>query len=275
MNIAVRMMNSAFGPFGQVSLRIGIGTIIAWLVLHRNIRIKQIKTIPAIDWLFLSLMGFVGYALMVYFITLAALNTKLANVSIIYGSLSIFIYLLSLLLLKNTFKLRTLTLIVLSIYGLSIISTRTFFPIIENFGKGEIYSLLAAFCGAWYFIGRKKLSEHLNNSEISIVVMLIAFVASFVMFLFSQEKVIWMGIFNPTVMLGILIGSSFNFTTTALETYSFKHLEVVLASQILLSENIFALIFGFLLYKEILTLPEIFGAGLIMFSIYKINQLSS
>lgn len=74
-------------------------------------------------------------------------------------------------------------------------------------------------------------------------------------------------------MLGLVLGSSLNIVCTFFENFAVKHLDSVFASQILLTENIFAFILGYLLYREQVTFQEFVGATIIIASVYGVNKL--
>lgn len=272
LNVAVRMMGDGFGPITQTYIRICTGAVIGTVLFWRKIRLDTIKTISKRDWIILLLMGIVGYGLMVFFITLGALNTKLINVSVIYATVTFFTYIYSIFVLKTQFKLRILIYLAFSIWGVSIIATKSLFPQFEQFGIGEFFVLLSALSGAWYYVGRKMLSIHLNTYEIALVTMYIAGISTFLLSLFFHEPLDLKALLNTTVFIGFFIGSVFNVIATSFEMYSFSHIEAVLGSQILLLENVFALVFGFLLYKEIIGQIEWLGAILIIFCVYLMNK---
>ncbi|MBI3577627.1 DMT family transporter [Candidatus Gottesmanbacteria bacterium] len=274
MSVATRLLSHGFQPLTQVYLRLFLGLIIASLVFQKNIRPKALLSIPAKDYLPLLLMGVVGYALMVYFITLGALTTTLLSVSVVMATTPFFSFLYSYLVFKKPIKPVLLALSGLTLLGVTFIGAKSFVPALSNFGRGEVYVLIASACLAWFFVGRKMLSSHLNNSEITTVVMGIAAVSAFGLSLASGERLNLASFGNLSVLLGLVIGASFNVLATQFENFAFQHIEAGVGSQMLLLENVFAPIFGFFLYKEILTTPEIVGALLIVGSVFLANKYS-
>ena len=57
--------------------------------------------------------------------------------------------------------------------------------------------------------------------------------------------------------------------------FAFTHINEVIATQIFLIENFFALIFGYLLYGELVNIYQLAGAGVIIASIYMMNQVET
>lgn len=92
-----RVLSEGFEPLTQVYLRIGLGLVLALAIYGKRIWWGQYKTLPKRDWVALGLIGVVGYGLMVYFITLGVLNTKLINVSVLYATVPMMVYLISII----------------------------------------------------------------------------------------------------------------------------------------------------------------------------------
>ncbi len=274
LNVAVRLMDKGFQPFTQVYLRILIATLVGIFVFRKQLRWKKIKTTPLSDWIILFIMGVVGFALMISFITLGALEAKLLNVSVIYSTVVFFSYLYSIWVLKSKPDARVLFFVGIALWGVASLSTGSLLPILGGFGRGEFYVLLSAAAGAWYYVGRKMLSEHLNTSEISIITMLIATLSAFIIAMIFGERLNKDAIFHVQALAGLAIGGVVVVLSTFIENFSFKHLPAVLGSQILLLENVFSVFFGFVLYKEILSLPQIIGAVTVIVSVYLMNKVS-
>lgn len=274
LNVAVRLMDKGFQPFTQVYLRILIATLVGTFVFRKQLRWKKIKTTSLSDWIILFIMGVVGFALMISFITLGALEAKLLNVSVIYSTVVFFSYLYSIWVLKSKHDVRVLFFVGIALWGVAVLSTGSLLPMLGGFGRGELYVLLSAAAGAWYYVGRKMLSEHLNTSEISIITMLIATLSAFIIAMVFGERLNKDTIFHVQALAGLAIGGVVVVLSTFIENFSFKHLPAVLGSQILLLENVFSVFFGFVLYKEILSLPQIIGAVAVIVSVYLMNKVS-
>jgi drug/metabolite transporter (DMT)-like permease len=218
------------------------------------------------------LMGVVGYGLSVYFITQGALHTKLINVAVIYSTVPFFTFFYSFVLLSKKPKSIQLLLLLFSFVGVAMVSTKSLLPQLTSIGIGELFVLLSAVCGAWYVIGRKLMTDTLNNYEISLLVMSIAFITTFSLALINKEHFSINSFSNVSVICGLLLGAGLNIVATLFENFGYKHLEAVFANQLLLSENVFALLFGYLFYQEIISFPEIIGSLLILMSVYITNK---
>lgn len=273
LSIAARLLSEGFQPMTQVWLRIALGSLALTLILRKQLRWKHMLGMPVRDrWILLS-MGTIGYSVAVYFVTLGAINAKLVNVSVIFASAPLFAYLYAYLFLKKPFDGKLLGLLLVSLLGIAVVATKSFVPLLAPFGVGEWYTLIATATMTWFFVGRKTLSAHLNTSEITIAVMAIAAVSGFLIALIRGETVALSAFANTHVLLGLAIGGFMNALVNPIEIYAFKHLDAVLGSQILLLETVFSLIFGFLFYAELATLPEFVGGLIIIGSVYIANKL--
>lgn len=274
MSVISRWLNLGFQPFTQVCLRVFGAFLLTIIIFRRNIRYHNILKTPKSDWAPLLTMGVLGYGVFVYFITMGALNASLLNVSVILATVPFLSYLLSLIFLKVKFNFNALLLALFSLIGVSIIASKSLVPNISGFGKGEVFVMIAALLMATYSISRKMISAHLNNQEITIIVITLAFLTTFVLAMLSGEKLIWSRFTIPIVVVGLVIGSVLNIACTFLESFSFQHLEVVLGNQILLLENLFSVILGYFLYKEVLDIYQLIGGLIIVGSLYLNNRYS-
>lgn len=166
-------------------------------------------------------------------------------------------------------------LLLVSFIGVIMVATKSLIPQLALFGKGELFVLLSAVTTAVFFVARKSLSNHLNNSEITFLVLTIAAVTSFFISLLLGETLNFASFASREVILGIALGTGLNVLVNKFEIFAFQHLDAGFGSQILMTENVFAPLFGYLLYREIFTFPEIVGALLIITSAYLANKLSS
>lgn len=275
LGVGSRLMSQGFGPLTQVYLRIAVGAIVAYILFNRKISLQNIIATPKKDYLGLVLMGAIGYGISVYFITLGVLHATLLTVSVIYGTFSFFTYLYSLIVFKRKPDLRLLALIVLSFWGVMMIAGKTFFPKFDALSIGALYVGLSAATGAWYVIGRKMLSNHLAKEELTVVIMAIAALTTFAGALIMGEGISITAFTMTPVLIGLALGASLNILATVLDNFAFKVLDEVFASQLLLSENIFAVIIGVLFYSEKIVPIEVLGALLIIGSVYVSNKLTA
>ena len=77
------------------------------------------------------------------------------------------------------------------------------------------------------------------------------------------------------VVIGLAIGVFMNVISPLVTIWAFKYLDEVFASQLFLSENIFALIVGYLFYGEMVGFVSLLGAGVVVSSVYVMNKLQT
>lgn len=271
--VSTRLLAEGFMPMTQVYMRVAFGTLVFALLARKQLRWKRLRSIPAKDAWILFSMGTIGFSIAVYFVTLGAINAKLVNVSIIFASVPFFSYLYALLFLKKSINAKLIGLLVFSLIGIMIVSTKSFIPHLTAFEIGEWFTLLATATMAWFYVGRKMLSQHLNTSEITVIVMVIASVSAFIFAIIRRETFELSAFINPHVLLGLAIGSAMNALVNPIELFAFKHLDAVVGSQILLLETIFSLIAGYFIYKELITFPEFVGGCIVIGSVCIANKL--
>ena len=272
-SIVTRLVNEGFAPLTQVYLRIGVGLILTMVFFSKHIRWKAFRTLSLRDGLALLLMGVVGYSLSTYFTTLGALHAPLVNVSIIGNTEPFFVYLYSFLVFKQPIKTQVLLFMFLTVLGVAMVATHSFVPVVSAFGIGEVYVLLFAATSAWYLIGRQLVSDKLNTSEITVLGMAIACLSTVVFALFARERFMPQHLLITGVFMGLLLGGALNTIVMLLQNFAYKYLEGVVASQILLVATLFSLLYGYVWYHEIVSLPEKVGVVVILVSVFMTNKL--
>lgn len=275
LNVSVRFMNAGFTPFSQVYLRIALGLLLTWVVFNKEIHMQKFFKISKKDWLLLFLMGTVGYGFAVDFITLGVLHTKLLNASIISSTTPFFVFLFTVTFFKKSFRYSLLSYLLLGLYGVYVIATKSLFSSVTQFNSGDFYVLLFAVGFGVYVLGRKSLSPFLNNSEIAVIVMSIAFLSSFITAVFLGDISPVNGFFNHLALFGLLLGGILNLVSAKLQNFGFEHLDAVVGPQLMLLQNVFALFFGFALYGEIISFFELVGSVLVIIGVVAYLRHSS
>lgn len=272
LNITVRLMNQGLANMTQVYLRVFLGLLIGMLVFGRKIKLTKLRTVNRRDWFWLLLMGTIAYSVPIYFLTMASLNTKLVNVSVIYAIIPFVVYVYSYFFLKEKIKPMLILLIAVSIYGVAIVSTKKLIPTFSQLNLGDLYAFVAVLFAGFWSLSRKMLSNKLNNQEISLVVMFFAALSGFIIALVKKETLNSQAFFNYQVLLGLCLGSVLNITSTYFENFAFGNINIVIGNQVLMLESLFSLILGLMIYREMVVWPEIVGAGLILVSVYISNK---
>lgn len=264
LNVSVRFANTGFGSFTQVYLRIGLGLLLTLIFFYKKISFKKMIKTSKRDLFILFLMGTLGYGIAVDFITLGVLHTSLFNAAVIGSTTPFFLFLFNFFILRKKFHTSLFFFLIISFYGVCVLATNSLLPKFANFSLGDLYVLLFAIGSCFFILGRKFLSDYLNNSEIAVSVMLVAFISSFIIALAAGQQLSVSGFANPLAFLGICLGGVLNLIATKLQNFGFPHLNAVVGSQLLLLQNIFAPIFGFILFQETILPIEFIGAMLVL-----------
>ncbi len=274
LNISVRIINAGFGPFTQVYLRIALGLLLTIGLFYKKIDFKKFGKISRKDWILLVLMGTLGYGLAVDFVTLGVLHTKLLNVAVMSSTTPLFVFLFTILVLRKAFKLNLLLFLLITIYGVFVLATKSLIPSLSQFNSGDFFVLLYAAGIGIYVLGRKFLSNKLNNTEIAVVVLFFAFICSVITAFFIGESLPVSGFLNSIALYGLLVSGFIIVLVTKLQNFGFQKLNAVVATQLLLVSNLFSLILGYLLYGESISYVEFFGAWLVVIGVWLYSRYS-
>lgn len=267
----VKVISQTLGPFTQTYSRLLMASVVTVVFFYKKIRLKAfLNASPqTIKWVLLT--GVIGFGFKAILLTFGLINTKLLNVSSIDSLTPLVVYFYSLFLFKTKFDIRLLSFILISIYGVLVVSTKSLIPIISQFGIGELFITISLFAGAVSIVGRKVLVGKLNNFEIAAYTYILAGLFVFLLTPIFGERFIF---FNLNVKVsGLLLFSALCSSLGAiLINYALTKLEATLVSQILLTKVIFSLALGFILFRELPLTIELLGSGIIALGVYLSNS---
>jgi len=267
--ITVRYLSDFYTLYQQLYLTIGAAFIISLFIFPRTLNAQRLKKIPSKDWGIMVFRIVIGYLIGASLYRTALTLTKISNVTFIQSIP--FAALFGWLIFKEKFTLPKFLLIVLAYIGVVIISVKDFSSSL-SFGRGELFSLISSALFSLSYVARKWQSDYLNDKEISQILL---FVGTLVLFMASflrgegLPQISWQAV----ALLSIFLTGLFNAINIFLINFGFNNVKVVLASNILTLESIFALILAFIFYKELPTLRELFGGILIVGSVIQMNRL--
>lgn len=273
MSIFSRWMDSGFAPMTQVYLRVIGAAILGSLLFYREIDWKKYLRLSFKEWVVLLGMGVGGYGLMVYAITQGALQTSLLNVSVVFSTVPFFVYLLSALIFRKSVSYGVFMLLAVSVWGVGVLASGSVIPAISRFGRGDWWVLLATVMEALWFIGIKIMSRKLTAREIAVAAQIIAGIVVLGAARYSGEPMPIASSFTDTLaLMGLVGGIVVNILTPIMTVYMFRHLDEVFATQLLLFENIFSLLIGWVFYGEARNSVHILGAVLVVGAVYLMNK---
>src|SRR3972149_2679886 len=267
--ITVRYLSDFYTLYQQLYLTIGAAFIISLFIFPKTLNPQRLKKIPSKDWGIMVFRIVIGYLIGASLYRTALTLTKISNVTFIQSIP--FAALFGWLIFKEKFTLPKFLLVALAYVGVIIISIKDLSTPL-SFGRGELLSLISSAAFSLSYVSRKWQSDYLNDKEISQILL---FVGTLVLFMASflrgegLPQISWQAV----ALLSIFLTGLFNAINIFLINFGFNNVKVVLASNILTLESIFALILAFIFYKELPTLRELFGGILIVGSVIQMNRL--
>jgi len=267
--ITVRYLSDFYTLYQQLYLTIGAAFILSLFIFPKTLNLQRLKKIPSKDWGIMVFRIIVGYLIGASLYRTSLTLTKISNVTFIqsipFGAI------FGWLIFKEKFTLPKFLLVALAYVGVIIISIKDLSTPL-SFGRGELLSLISSAAFSLSYVARKWQSDYLNDKEISQILL---FVGTLVLFMASflrgegLPQISWQAV----ALLSIFLTGLFNAINIFLINFGFNNVKVVLASNILTLESIFALILAFIFYKELPTLRELFGGILIVGSVIQMNRL--
>lgn len=266
-NAFVKVLDDSLAPEVIVYTRMGVATLFSLLIFRGKINFGKIFGASFKQKLFLLFLGVFPSGVAVFLRTVALSLTSLLNVQIVHGVLPAVTYIYSLFFFKKKFDWRVMGLILLATYGVAVVASNNWLPVISAFGWGETLVLMAVFITALGYIFRKDLTKNFNTFEISIVgfglsTLIFVVVSAFNGTLLDFGNLdLWSWVFmilhGITSALPILIMN-----------HILLHLSPELASQESQLKAVFALIIGYIFFDEIPAVVSIVGGMVVFASIY-------
>lgn len=271
MGLFARYLSTGFLLFQQVYLRMLAAFVVGYFVFRKQIDLSKLKKISKKDW-FVIILRAVSYSLFgIILFTQAIIITKYSNVSFI-GSLPM-TAVLGFILLHEKFSYKKLALVLLAFVGVLLISLKDYSNIFA-WGKGEILTLISTVFFSLSYIARKWQSNLLNNKELTVINFLVAFLAVFLVSIFKGDGLPTTG-WHLGLLFAVAGAGIFNIMNVFLTNYGFQKVEAVLASNILTLESVFAVVLGFLFYKEVPMMKELLGGVVITLAVIGMNKVEA
>jgi len=270
MGVFTRYLALNLSLFQQVYFRLISAVMIGYIIFYKKINLKKFKKISVKEWALLTFRAFTYYLLGTILFNKAILITKISTVSFISSIPMTAI--LGFIILKEKITSKKILYILLSFIGVVIISVKDPSSILI-WGNGEIIAFISAFFCSISIVFRRFQSKILSNIEMTQIIIFLAFIMVLIGSFLAGEGIPTKLSFTPGVILAIFLGGLFNVLIINFTNYGFEKIKTSIASNILTLEMFFAVIFGFLFYKEIPSTKELIGALLILLSVIQMNKL--
>jgi len=263
------LMSVQFAFFQQLYLRIFAGMILGFLIFGRKINFKKLKKVSLKEWGLLIFRAASYYLLGAAMFNQAILLTKISTVSFI-SSLPM-TAILGFLILREKITFKKILYISLSFIGVAIISVKSLSNIFV-WGPGEILALLSTIFVSLSIVFRRFQSKLLTNIEITQIILFFAFIFLLIASIGAGENILTNN-WNWPVFLMVLLTGLANVAMIFFTNYGFEHVENSMASNILTLEMVFAVMIGFMIYREVPNIKDILGGALILLSVIQMNKL--
>jgi drug/metabolite transporter (DMT)-like permease len=251
-----RLISSTFGPLSQNWTR---GILVALVCLVIALVTKKIRKIKKEDYKWLCIAGLsMSFVNPLSFIACNNLQLSTA-LFLLYSAIVLSSYFFGFLLLKEKMNAKKIIALVLSLIGLILILHFS----IEGFKiKFALASVLSGAIYGLFTVSTKKVSGTYSPAFINFVVYTIVVIVNMPLAIILRDKITF-----DIVSSGWLFNLIFGFNvivTFLLLIKGFKYIEIQKGSLILLSEIIFVILWGILLYKEVPSFTEVVGGLLVI-----------
>ena len=271
MGLFARYLSTGFLLFQQVYLRMLAAFVVGYIVFRRHIDLSKVRKLTQKDWTIIILRA-VSYSLFgIILFTQAIITTKYSNVSFI-SSLPM-TAVLGFILLREKFSFKKLCFVLFALIGVLFISVKDYSNVFD-WGRGEVLTLISTVFFSLSYIARKWQSELLTNRELTVINFFVAFLVVFIVSIVKGDGLPIVG-WHWGLVLAVIGAGIFNIINVFLTNYGFQKVEAVLASNILTLEAFFAVILGFVFYREVPLTKELIGGLVIIASVIGMNKLEA
>ncbi len=271
MGIFARYLNTGFSIFQQVYLRLIAAGIAGYIFFRKDVHLSKLNEISSKDWTIIIIRAVFYYSIGISLYSMSVINTKLSS-AIFIDSLPA-TAVLGVLLLKERLTLKKAFYVFLAFIGVLVIGLKNF----DNFfgwGKGEFLMFLSVWCTSFSMVIRKWQSNFLNNKEMTLLILFLGAIFAF-LFSFVNGEGLPVNNWTTGLLLMVILAGVLNTTITFLINYGFERIDAILGSNLLTLQSLFAIVVGFLIYKEIPALKDIIGGAIVTLSVVQMNKLES
>lgn len=271
VGVMTRYLNLHFPILQQIYLRLFFAILLGFMFFRNKIDPEKLFKITVKEW-FLIFSRVIAIFLLGSPLWVAGANmAKLANVGFI-DSLPLTAT-FSLVLGLEKFTTKKVIFVLLSFLGVVILSIKDFGNLI-SIGMGEYLILISGVFFAYRNFSRKWHTKLLNDAEITQIMLILGFTFVLVASLFAGERLTFIN-WNFNLVLVLIIGGFIMIANIFLSNYGFSRISPVFGNNILNMEVVFAFMFGYLFYGEVISVRELLGGILIMISVVKMNQMKN
>ena len=269
--VAARYLSSGIGIFEQWYLRDAIACLLAIVVFYRQISLKKFLHLPWKEWVVLLFRVLVGQVIAIGVYTIAVQRTAVGLVAIM--EVLPMTALLGVIIFREKLSWSRGGLLLLSFIGAAIVVINVSHGISLNFGA--LLALVSLVLYALMLVTRRLHTGVLNNQEISVAMAGIAAVITYALSLILYHRwIISSSHWSNGFTLALVAAGCLSMLSNFLGNYGFEHVSAVIAGNILVLEEVFGPLFGFLFYSQILTSRDVIGGLIILASVVLLNTVA-
>lgn len=272
MDLINKVLTFTIDPIFVIFVRSYIVILMMHLLLRGRFDYKKVFALSNTNKLILFVTGMTFGLGVLLMTTGVKYGADLVTVPIISATIPFFVYIFSKFILGTKLNVQSFGAIILSIYGVLIITFNSFMPEIKGLNIGEAYVAFSVIFFAISSVLRKKLSEFINSFEITYGVMISIGIGMGFVELFSF-KITNITNFTPWLFFLLLILSFFLIIFYSLTTFSIKHLGPTLAIMIDRVKILFSALIAFMVFREIPDLFTLLGGLIIILGIVLFNYI--
>ncbi len=261
MGILVKFLAHELSPLWQVTFRLVISTLLAYVFL--KLRRKKTLLHSKKFWPLMLFMGVIAFGTSMLAYTYAFNYTAVSNVLFILSTYPILTALFAYFFLKEKLtKYHIAGLFILVVGTILIFNPANFFANLF----GNMLSFYVALTFSIYIVISRFLSNKGEDAETITFLSIAIGAVSTGIYAILFDKIPH-AISFPT-LLGILLFGALNFVANGLVNLGFKTAKASLGTMILMLEGIIGSILAFFIFRESPTVLFSIGACLVLFSVY-------
>ena len=268
LSVSVRLMGKSFSIPQQRFVRLLGASLLCIILFYPKIKNIKLSEISGIEWFIYIARSFIYYGLSVTLITYALLHTTLGIVS--FASSLPIMGLLGYLYYKEKFNLKIIPIILLSVFGLALLSKINLSDFKLNSGLIAALGSLLLFDTAFLMVRlhNKKYTNYQNTAIILAFSWIVPLIT-----LLVQHKRLWPSHVSLEAYIGLGISIVLNVANLFFLNYIFSNLKAFVAGNILLLEGVFALIIGYIFFNEGVDLLQMVGVLIILGSTVAVSYM--
>jgi drug/metabolite transporter (DMT)-like permease len=269
MPVLAHDLGHGLGLYEQWYLRFGVAFGLSLVLFWRKIRLSKFLTLGRQEWLLLIFRVLMGQIIGLGLFTLASQKAEVGVVS--FMQVLPVTPLLGVLLFRErlTWQKTAITLLAFMGAAMTVISSVSS---LSHLNAGALLSLLSLIFYSTMLVTRKLHSEHLNNHEITVALMALSCLFTYILsVIFDHRLLIPSSHWNTHFTLVIIAAGALSVPVNFLVSYGFQHVSSVIAGNVLTLEEVFGGLFGYLIYGQVLNGREIVGGSVILVSVIMMN----